>query len=63
MRSEQQIFNEHIVNNKSVRKTLLERGIRPEILPPEEDIQKVERKIKSQTKKDLKKPLALNKIN
>jgi DNA-damage-inducible protein D len=63
MKSEQQISNEHITNNKSVRKTLLERGIRPEILSPEEDIQKVERKLKSQTKKELKNPLALNKIN
>ena len=26
--------NEHITNNKAVRKTLLERGIRPESLPP-----------------------------
>lgn len=63
MRSEHQISEEHITNNKSVRKTLLERGIRPEILPPEEDIQKVERKLKSQTKKELKNPLALNKTN
>jgi len=63
MRNEQQISREHVTNNKSVRKTLLERGIRPEILSPEEDIQKVERKLKSQTKKDLKNPLALNKIN
>jgi DNA-damage-inducible protein D len=63
MKSEQQISNEHIINNKSVRKTLIERGIRPEILSPEEDIQKIERKLKSQTKKELKNPLALNKNN
>lgn len=63
MKTEQQISNEHITNNKSVRKTLLERGIRPEILSPEEDIQKVERKITLQNKKELKNPLSLNKNN
>ncbi len=55
MKSEQQISNEHITNNKIVRKTLLERGIRPEILSPEEDIQKVERKLTLQNKKELNK--------
>lgn len=53
MKSENQISNEHIINNKSVRKTLLSRGIVPENLPPEEDIKKVERKLNSQTKKSL----------
>jgi hypothetical protein len=42
MKSEGQISNEHITNNKAVRKTLLERGIRPETLPPVEDVKKVE---------------------
>lgn len=42
---------EHIVNNKSVRKLLLERGIKPEELPPEEDIKKLERRVKSDDKK------------
>jgi DNA-damage-inducible protein D len=44
MNTEPQISNEHISNNKSVRNTLLNRGIVPENLPPEEDIKKVERK-------------------
>jgi DNA-damage-inducible protein D len=48
MGSEQQVSNEHITNNKAVRKTLLERGIRPESLPPEEDIKKVERRLTSE---------------
>jgi len=39
---------EHIINNKSVRKLLLERGIKPEELPPEEDIKKLERRVKSE---------------
>jgi DNA-damage-inducible protein D len=59
MRTELQISNEHVTNNRSVRKTLLERGIRPEILPPEEDILKIKKKLISQNKKELKNPLAL----
>lgn len=54
METERQISQEHITNNKSVRKTLLERGIKPENLPPEEDIHKVDRKLQSESKKELK---------
>ena len=46
-----QILEEHIVNNRSVRKTLISRGITPERLSAEEDIKKVERKLKSEDKK------------
>ncbi|OIO32599.1 MAG: DNA damage-inducible protein D [Candidatus Yonathbacteria bacterium CG_4_10_14_3_um_filter_47_65] len=56
LRSEQSISEEHITNNRSVRKTLLSRGIRPESLPAEEDIKKIERKLSSDDKKNLKKP-------
>lgn len=56
LRSEQSISEEHITNNRSVRKTLLSRGITPEKLPAEEDIKKIERKLKSDEKKNLKKP-------
>lgn len=56
MSSESSISKEHITNNKSVRKTLLSRGIRPEELIPEEDIKKVERKLDSEDKKNLKNP-------
>lgn len=56
MSSEAKISNEHITNNKAVRKTLLERGIRPESLPPEEDVKKVERRLTSEEKKSLKNP-------
>lgn len=56
MRTETQISKEHISNNKAVRETLLNRGIRPEALPPEEDIKKVERKLSSEEKKGLKNP-------
>ena len=54
--TETAISNEHISNNEAVRKTLLERGIRPESLPPEEDIKKVERRLTSEEKKSLKNP-------
>ncbi len=50
LRNERQISAEHITNNRSVRKILLERGIKPESLPPEENIKKLERKVKSDDK-------------
>lgn len=60
MSREKDISNEHITNNEAVRKTLLERGIRPETLPPAEDVKKVERRLASDEKKTLKKPDALD---
>lgn len=45
------ITNEHVQNNVSVRNMLGKRGIKPENLPPEEDIKKLERRVKSQEKK------------
>ncbi len=54
MNLEGQISNEHFTNNKSVRSTLLSRGIVPENLPPEEDVKKLERKLKSDEVKSLK---------
>jgi DNA-damage-inducible protein D len=56
MKTESDISNEHITNNKTIRKTLISRGIVPENLPPEEDINKVERKLKSDDKKNLINP-------
>ena len=47
---------EHITNNESVRKLLLERGIKPEELPPEEDVKKLERRVKSEDRKFVKNP-------
>jgi len=47
---------EHIRNNKSVRKLLIERGIVPEDLPAEEDIKKLERRVKTEDKKIQKNP-------
>lgn len=48
------IKEEHADNNKEVRKILLNRGVKPENLPPAEDVKKVERRIKSTEKKILK---------
>ncbi|MDY7394680.1 DNA damage-inducible protein D [Aureibaculum sp. 2210JD6-5] len=49
--SERSISAEHITNNRGVRKLLLDRKIKPEELPLEEDIKKLERKAKSESKK------------
>jgi DNA-damage-inducible protein D len=59
--SEGAISSEHVTNNEAVRKTLLERGIRPESLPASEDVKKVERRLASEEKKSLKNPDALDK--
>ena len=48
---EAKITKEHIQNNQSVRSMLARRGIKPENLPPAEDIKKVERRVASNEKK------------
>jgi DNA-damage-inducible protein D len=48
------ISEEHIENNRAVRKMLGERGVKPENLPAGEDIQKLKRKLASEDKKLLK---------
>ena len=50
LRGEGAITGEHVQNNLSVREMLGQRGIKPEELPPSEDIQKLERRVKSQEK-------------
>ncbi len=54
MFTEDQISNEHITNNKSIRDTLISRWIQPEDVQPEEDIKKVARKLDSENKQSLK---------
>ena len=51
LRGEHAITSEHVQNNESVRDMLGQRGIKPEKLPPEEDIKKLERRVKSEEKK------------
>ena len=48
---EYSITSEHVQNNRSVRNMLGQRGIKPEDLPPAEDIKKLERRVKSEEKK------------
>ena len=51
LQGESAITGEHVQNNRSVRDMLGQRGIKPEDLPPAEDIKKLERRVKSQEKK------------
>ena len=45
------LVREHMQNNQSVREMLGKRGIRPEELPPTEDIKKLERRVASEDKR------------
>ena len=47
---ENDITAEHVQNNRSVRGMLGQRGIKPEELPPAEDIKKVERRVAKEEK-------------
>lgn len=51
LQGEGAITTEHVQNNLSVREMLGTRGIKPEELPPSEDIKKLERRVKFQEKK------------
>jgi DNA-damage-inducible protein D len=51
---ENAISVEHVENNQAVRKMLIERGVKPEALPPAEDVKKVQRKLEGDEKKLLK---------
>lgn len=50
LQGEVSITQEHVQNNTSVRAMLGERGIRPEELPPAENIKALERRVKKQEK-------------
>ncbi|MBK6993476.1 MAG: DNA damage-inducible protein D [Lewinellaceae bacterium] len=50
------IQREHVDNNLAVREILQERGVKPENLPAAEDVKKVERRLKADDKKVLRKP-------
>lgn len=54
LHGENKISQEHIDNNRAVRKMLDERGVKPERLPSAEDASKVKRKLESESKKVLK---------
>ncbi len=50
LRSENSIGDEHVTNNTEVREVLGKRGIKPEVLPPAEDVRRVERRLVSDEK-------------
>lgn len=54
LRGRESISKEHVDNNLAVRKMLIERGVRPEQLPPAEDVKKVKRKLEGEEKKVMK---------
>jgi len=54
LNGDSEITKEHIDNNLEVRNILLKRGVKPENLPPSEDIKKVKRQINSTERKILK---------
>jgi DNA-damage-inducible protein D len=57
LKGETRIIDEHVKNNKDVRGLLGKSGIKPEQLPAEEDIKKLERRVKSADKGIEKKKL------
>ncbi|PWV48936.1 DNA damage-inducible protein D [Chitinophaga sp. S165] len=54
LKGDTQISKEHVDNNQEVRKILLKRGVKPENLPPAEDVKKLQRKLESDEKNVLK---------
>jgi DNA-damage-inducible protein D len=54
IKGENAISREHVDNNLAVRKMLIERGVKPEQLPPAEDLKKVQRRLEGDEKKVLK---------
>lgn len=54
LHGENSITTEHVQNNHSVRGMLGKRGIKPEELPPAEDIKKVERRVAKEEKSIIK---------
>jgi DNA-damage-inducible protein D len=51
LRGEHAITGEHVKNNRDVRDLLGKSGIKPELLPPEEDVKKLARRLNSEGKK------------
>jgi len=53
LKGEDDITEEHVDNNTAVRNVLLERGVKPESLPPAEDVDKVKKRIEKEDKNAL----------
>ena len=63
LHGENSITAEHVQNNRSVRGMLGQRGIKPEELPPAEDIKNVERRVAKEEKSIIKETPKLPKGN
>lgn len=63
LNGERDITHEHIKNNQGVRQVLKDSGIRPEALPPAEDLNKLKRRLSSDEKKLAKATPKLRKNN
>ena len=61
LKGESKITDEHIKNNSDIRALLDKSGIKPEQLPAEEDIKKLERRVKTSDKDIAKNKLTSNK--
>ena len=55
LNGENSITKEHVTNNSNVRQLLEDSGIKTEELPASQDLKKLERKVKSDEKKLIKK--------
>ena len=60
LKGQQPISGEHVANNHAVRKILGERGVKPELLSPDSDVKKVQRKLVSEEKNATKLPKSKN---
>jgi len=54
LQGEGAITTEHVQNSAGVRSLLVKRGIKPEELPPEEDLKKLERRVRADERKIMK---------
>ncbi len=54
LKGDAQISKEHVENNIEVRKMLGKRGVKPELLPPADDVKKIQRKLDGDEKNVLK---------
>ncbi|WP_149241914.1 DNA damage-inducible protein D [Dyadobacter sp. 32] len=63
LKGETRISGEHVKNNSDIRQLLGKSGIKPEELPAEEDIKKLERRVKSNDKALIKNKLNLPQKN
>lgn len=62
LQGEKPITSEHVRNNAEIRKLLAKRGIKPEELPSEEDIKKLEGRVKKDEKKLADEPKTKKKL-